>query len=107
MYYFTNRELEIIHLIRKYGYSNRELADKLKISVRTVESHVANVLSESGLSDRTKLITAPRSLFQSKSLAKKKARQQRYLRKLKNRGVKCNYIVVRDFSIYPLELDFF
>ena len=41
----TNRELEIIKLITR-EFSNREIADKLFISVRTVETHRKNIMQK-------------------------------------------------------------
>jgi DNA-binding NarL/FixJ family response regulator len=41
----TNRELEIIKLITE-ELSNREIADKLFISVRTVETHRKNIMQK-------------------------------------------------------------
>ncbi len=41
----TNRELEIIKLIAE-EFSNREIADKLFISVRTVETHRKNIMQK-------------------------------------------------------------
>lgn len=35
--------------------SNREIADDLSVSQRTVESHVSNMLGKTGLNNRTEL----------------------------------------------------
>lgn len=43
----TRREKEILTLIIEQ-YSNREIADKLSISIRTVESHKRNLLEKTG-----------------------------------------------------------
>lgn len=43
----TKREMEVLHLICK-EYSNKEIADKLFISIRTVEAHKRNLLEKSG-----------------------------------------------------------
>lgn len=43
----TNRETEILKLIVS-EYTNQEIADKLSISVRTVESHRRNLLQKTG-----------------------------------------------------------
>lgn len=43
----TKREIEIIQLISE-GFSNREIAEKLFISQRTVDTHKANILMKSG-----------------------------------------------------------
>jgi NarL family two-component system response regulator LiaR len=50
----TSRELEVARLVAQ-GLSNREIADKLTISHRTVKTHVSNILSKLDLSDRTQL----------------------------------------------------
>ncbi|NLP59022.1 response regulator transcription factor [Lutibacter sp. B1] len=39
----TNREIDILKLIVK-DYSNQEIADKLFISIRTVETHRKNIM---------------------------------------------------------------
>ncbi len=43
----TGRELEVLKLIGK-GYSNSEIADKLFISIRTVDSHKTNLIAKTG-----------------------------------------------------------
>lgn len=43
----TKREKEVLHLIVK-EYSNKEIAEKLFISVRTVEAHKRNLLEKTG-----------------------------------------------------------
>ena len=48
----TERELEVLRLIAE-GHSNREIALELVISVKTVKTHVSNILSKLHLSDRT------------------------------------------------------
>jgi DNA-binding NarL/FixJ family response regulator len=48
----TPREQEILQLIAK-GASNREIAQALYISEKTVKNHVTNILSRLGLRDRT------------------------------------------------------
>ncbi len=50
----TPREDEVVKLIAE-GHSNKEIAEALTISVKTVERHRANVLSKLGMRDRTEL----------------------------------------------------
>lgn len=52
----TARELEVLELIVK-GQSNKEIATSLKISEATVKSHVNNLLSKLGVTDRTQAAT--------------------------------------------------
>lgn len=51
----TPRETQIIKLIAK-GYTNRQIAEKFCISVRTVESHRANLTDKLNLTNRADLI---------------------------------------------------
>lgn len=48
----TPRELEVLLLIGQ-GKSNQEIADELIIGIKTVKTHVSNVLSKLGVEDRT------------------------------------------------------
>lgn len=48
----TNRELEVLQLITK-GYSNQTIADELFITLKTVKTHVSNILSKLEVVDRT------------------------------------------------------
>jgi len=48
----TEREVEVLGLIAG-GLSNREIAEKLIISEKTVKTHVSNILSKLHLEDRT------------------------------------------------------
>ncbi len=50
----TPTEQKVIQLVAK-GMSNREIAEGLSVSQRTVESHVSNMLGKTGLSNRTEL----------------------------------------------------
>lgn len=47
----TPRELEVLRLVTA-GRSNREIADELFISVKTVSVHVSNILSKLGVTSR-------------------------------------------------------
>ncbi len=51
----TPRDIEVLRLIAQ-GYTNREAADALGISVRTVESHRANIMDKLGLRGRAELV---------------------------------------------------
>jgi LuxR family maltose regulon positive regulatory protein len=57
----TARELEVLHLIAA-GWSNREIADKLVISVRTVKKHVENIHGKLGVRSRTQAAVKAREL---------------------------------------------
>ncbi len=48
----TAREIEVLHLIAD-GKSNQEIADELFITLKTVKTHVSNILSKLEVSDRT------------------------------------------------------
>lgn len=48
----TDRELEVLQQIAK-GLSNKEIAQQLVVSERTVKGHVSNILSKLNLADRT------------------------------------------------------
>ncbi|EFR31069.1 response regulator [Eremococcus coleocola] len=48
----TRREYEVLLLIAK-GYSNQEIADELFITLKTVKTHVSNILAKLEVSDRT------------------------------------------------------
>ena len=48
----TEREMDVLRLIAK-GQSNKEIADSLIISEKTVKTHVSNILSKLHLADRT------------------------------------------------------
>ena len=50
----TPRELEVVKLIAE-AFTNRQIAETLRVSEKTVESHRANVLSKLGMRDRVEL----------------------------------------------------
>ncbi|MGF1540828.1 MAG: response regulator transcription factor [Pleurocapsa sp.] len=50
----TPTELKVVQLVAK-GMANREIADKLNVSQRTIESHVSNMLNKTNLNNRTEL----------------------------------------------------
>ncbi|MBO9128328.1 response regulator transcription factor [Bacillus sp. 165] len=51
----TERELEILMLMTE-GKSNQEIADELFIALKTVKTHVSNILSKLNVSDRTQAV---------------------------------------------------
>ncbi|WP_432353898.1 response regulator [Sporosarcina sp. A2] len=51
----TQRELEMLLLLAQ-GKSNQEIADELFISLKTVKTHVSNVLSKLEVQDRTQAV---------------------------------------------------
>ena len=51
----TPREMEVLRLIAE-GHTNRQIAEVLSISVRTVESHRANLMGKLGLHSRVELV---------------------------------------------------
>nr|WP_285860189.1 response regulator transcription factor [Brevibacillus sp. MER 51] len=51
----TLREKELVRLI-VLGYTNKEIADKLLISVKTVENHKTNIMQKLGLDSKHQLI---------------------------------------------------
>jgi DNA-binding NarL/FixJ family response regulator len=58
---FTDREREIVTLIGM-GLSSRAIADRLTLSVRTVEGHIYRAMSKTGVADRDELArTLPRA----------------------------------------------
>lgn len=51
----TAREREILSLLAK-GYDNQRIADESFISLKTVKTHVSNILAKLGVSDRTQAV---------------------------------------------------
>ncbi|SCU43217.1 Two component transcriptional regulator VraR, LuxR family [Staphylococcus aureus] len=51
----TEREMEILLLIAK-GYSNQEIASASNITIKTVKTHVSNILSKLEVQDRTQAV---------------------------------------------------
>jgi len=51
----TNREIEILLLMAE-GKSNQEIADELFIALKTVKTHVSNILSKLEVQDRTQAV---------------------------------------------------
>lgn len=52
----SSRELEVLQLVSE-GASNSEIASRLHISKATVKSHLINIFSKLGVSDRTAAVT--------------------------------------------------
>lgn len=50
----TPTELRVVQFVAR-GMANREIAQELKVSQRTIESHVSNMLGKTGLHNRTEL----------------------------------------------------
>jgi DNA-binding CsgD family transcriptional regulator len=50
----TNRELEIAALVAE-GLTNKEVAARLRISVRTSENHLLNIMNKLGLDNRAQV----------------------------------------------------
>ncbi|MDN7244882.1 response regulator transcription factor [Planococcus shenhongbingii] len=51
----TEREMEILLLLAN-GYTNQEIADELFIALKTVKTHVSNLLSKLEVHDRTQAV---------------------------------------------------
>jgi DNA-binding NarL/FixJ family response regulator len=51
----TPRETEVLKLIVQ-GYTNRQIGEELSISIRTAESHRANLSDKLGLHNRVELV---------------------------------------------------
>ncbi|MDI6715389.1 MAG: response regulator transcription factor [Actinomycetota bacterium] len=51
----TDREIEILGLASQ-GKSNKEIADKLYVSVRTVEAHLGHIFDKLGVNSRTEAV---------------------------------------------------
>jgi DNA-binding NarL/FixJ family response regulator len=51
----SDRETEVLRLI-SFGYSNKEIAAKLDLSVKTIESHKANAMRKLGILSRIDIV---------------------------------------------------
>ncbi|MEG0071198.1 MAG: response regulator transcription factor [Raoultibacter sp.] len=52
----SNRELEVLTALAK-GYTNKEIADMLFISIKTVETHRTNIYAKLGIASRSELVS--------------------------------------------------
>ena len=50
----TAREADVLPLVVE-GLSNQEIADRLDLSVTTVKTHIANLLTKTGCANRVQL----------------------------------------------------
>ncbi len=57
----TPRELEILALLVE-GHSNREIAESLYVSPRTIDNHVTNIPAKVDAKSRTAAVAAARRL---------------------------------------------
>ncbi len=51
----TDREMQVVNLVAA-GRRNREIAELLKVSVKTVEFHLSNILGKLGAQSRTEAV---------------------------------------------------
>jgi LuxR family maltose regulon positive regulatory protein len=57
----SEREMEVLHLIAA-GLSNREIAEKLFISLNTVKTHTKNINSKLDVNSRIKAVARAKEL---------------------------------------------
>jgi DNA-binding CsgD family transcriptional regulator len=57
----TRREVQTLELLAR-GMTNREIADELVISIRTVDVHVSRIIAKLGTSNRTEAVAAAHRL---------------------------------------------
>ena len=62
----SNRELEIFQLLGK-GFRTREIADRLNLSIKTIETHAAHIRKKLHISDSRRLLIQAASLYGPKT----------------------------------------
>jgi ATP/maltotriose-dependent transcriptional regulator MalT len=62
----TPRELEVLHLICE-GLTNREIAERLTVTLNTVKKHGSHIYGKLGVSSRAQAIVRARELIWSDS----------------------------------------
>jgi DNA-binding NarL/FixJ family response regulator len=55
----TSREMDVLRLVTA-GLTNRQIAERLVLSPKTVEKHVASLLHKNGAADRAALVDLAR-----------------------------------------------
>jgi len=53
--FLTDREMDVLRLAAQ-GKGNKEIADELTLSVRTIESHIGHIFSKLGVNSRTEAV---------------------------------------------------
>ncbi|CAN7752676.1 response regulator transcription factor [Paenibacillus sp. LjRoot56] len=56
-YQITKRESEIFLMVAIYGFSNHEIAERCRISEKTVKIHLANIMNKAGIKSMRKLLS--------------------------------------------------
>ena len=57
----SEREIEVVRLVAA-GLSNRDIAQHLFISEKTVKTHLSNIMGKLGVSNRTRAVERARHL---------------------------------------------
>jgi len=57
----SEREIEVLHLVAA-GFSNRQIAQKLYLSMSTVKAHTYNIYGKLGVHSRTQAVAKARAL---------------------------------------------